>query len=172
MFTAAMCFTAGLLPGLFTALLLPVFTTFSYTVLLGLTLETAQATYIFTLCVIFEVMLICAFRKKLMPLDAAFRKSHSMTTFIGLAPQLLVLAALDCIVVSISGGIIDYVLTLLSSPKALYPEDSFKLGLLRNNVPVLASAILSRIPINIVDRFIVVFGGYGVSLVYRKYLKS
>jgi hypothetical protein len=39
---------------------------------------------------------------------------------------------------------------------------------LRNNVPVLASAILSRIPINIVDRFIAVFGGYGISLVFRK----
>jgi hypothetical protein len=36
-------------------------------------------------------------------------------------------------------------------------------------MPVLAAAVLSRIPINIVDRFIVVFGGYGISLLYRKW---
>jgi len=33
---------------------------------------------------------------------------------------------------------------------------------------VLAAAVLSRIPINIVDRFIAIFGGYGISLVLRK----
>jgi len=33
---------------------------------------------------------------------------------------------------------------------------------------VLAAAMLSRIPINIVDRFIAIFGGYGISIVYRK----
>jgi hypothetical protein len=50
----------------------------------------------------------------------------------------------------------------------LYPEDTFKLGLIRNNMPVLAAAILSRIPINIVDRFIGIFCGYGISLLYRR----
>jgi hypothetical protein len=44
------------------------------------------------------------------------------------------------------------------------------MGLLRNNVPVLATSILSRIPINIIDRFIAVFGGYGISLIFRKWL--
>jgi hypothetical protein len=47
-------------------------------------------------------------------------------------------------------------------------EDTFELGLLRNNVPVLAAAILSRIPINIVDRFFAIFGGYGLSLLFRR----
>ena len=77
----------------------------------------------------------------------------------------MLIVVLDCVVVSVTGGIIDFILTMLSAPKAFYPEDTFKLGLLRNNVPILASAILSRIPINIVDRFFVIFGGYGVSLV-------
>jgi hypothetical protein len=48
------------------------------------------------------------------------------------------------------------------------PNFCFKLGLIRNNVPLLAAAMLSRIPINIVDRFIAVFSGYGISLLYRK----
>ena len=172
LFTVAMCFSAGLLPGIFTAILLPVLTTFKYTYLLGLPVETAWWTYLFVLCVLFEVLLVFSFRKKIAPPDAAFRKAPSFYAFISLAPLLLVIVALDCIVVSVTGGIIDYVITLLSSPKAFYPEDSFKLGLLRNNVPILASAILSRIPINIVDRFIVIFGGYGVSLLYRKWLNT
>jgi len=93
-------------------------------------------------------------------------------TFIGVASLLLVLAVLDCVVISVTGGIIDYALTVFSMPRTFSPEDNLKLGLLRNNVPLLATAILSRIPINIVDRFIVVFGGYGVSLLYRKWIYS
>ncbi len=84
----------------------------------------------------------------------------------------MLIVAFDCIVVSVTGGIIDFFFTLFSAPKAFYPEDSFKLGLLRNNVPLLASTILSRIPINIVDRFFIIFGGYGVSLLYRKILNE
>jgi len=72
---------------------------------------------------------------------------------------------------SIAGGIIDYILTCFSAPRTFYPEDSFKIGLLRNNIPIFVSAILSRVPINIVDRFFVIYGGYGVSLLYRKWLK-
>jgi hypothetical protein len=82
----------------------------------------------------------------------------------------MALAALDCLLISVVGGIIDFVLyNLLAAPRGAYPEDIFKLGLYRNNVPALAAAILSRIPINIVDRFIAIFGGYGISLLYRRF---
>ena len=84
----------------------------------------------------------------------------------------MLIVVIDCIVISITGGIIDYILTLLSVTKAYYPEDSFKLGLLRNNMPLLPASVLSRIPINIVDRFFIIFGGYGVSLLYRRFLKT
>ena len=39
----------------------------------------------------------------------------------------------------------------------------FAAGLITNNLPVLAVNILSRIQVNIVDRFIVIFGGYFIS---------
>jgi hypothetical protein len=51
------------------------------------------------------------------------------------------------------------------------PEDRFKLGLLRSNMPLLWASILARFPINIVDRFIVMFGGYSVSLGIKRFLK-
>jgi len=170
LFTAAVYFTAGLFPALITAVLLYLFNTLEYIYLMNVEIKTVWWVYLFFLCVVFEVLLIFFFRKKLKPLDAAFRKNPSLYAFINLAPLLMLIAVLDCIVISVTGGIIDYILTLLSAPKAFYPEDSFKIGLLRNNAPLLASAILSRIPINIVDRFFVVFGGYGVSLLYRKIL--
>ena len=48
-----------------------------------------------------------------------------------------------------------------------------KIGLLQNHVPLLAAKIMSRIPVNIVDRFIVVFGGFLVSILIRgQILKS
>jgi energy-coupling factor transport system substrate-specific component len=172
LFTAAVCFSAGLVPALITALLLPVFTTFEYIYLMHLEIETAWWTYIFVLCVIFDVLLIFSFRNKIKPLDTAFRKSPSLYAFTSLAPLLMLIVALDCVGVSVIGGIIDFILSLIKAPKAFYPEDTFKLGLLRNNVPLLASAVLSRIPINIVDRFFVVFGGYGVSLLYRKIIQN
>jgi len=172
LFTVAVFFSAGLVPALITAILLPIFTTFEYIYLIHLEAETARWTYIFVFCVIFEVLLIFFFRNKIKPLDAAFRKNPSLHAFINLAPLLMLIVVLDCVVVSVTGGIIDYILTMVSAPKAFYPEDSFKLGLLRNNVPLLASAVLSRVPINIVDRFFVIFGGYGVSLLYRKILNK
>jgi energy-coupling factor transport system substrate-specific component len=39
-------------------------------------------------------------------------------------------------------------------------------------MPLLPTTILSHIPINIIDRFIVIFGGFGISLLYRKWLKK
>jgi hypothetical protein len=172
LFTVAICFTAGLIPALVTALLLPVFTACKYIFIMGLQMGTAWGMYLFVICVIGEVLLVFSFRKKIAPLDAVFRKNASLFNFINLAPLLLLITVLDCIVVSVSGGIIDFFLTEFSVPKAFDPEDSFKLGLLRNNVPVMATAILSRIPINIVDRIFVIFGGYGVSLLYRKWINS
>jgi hypothetical protein len=170
LFTAAVYFSAGLLPAFITAILLLLFNTIEYVGLMNLEFETVWGAYPFVLCIIFEVLLVFSFRKKLKPLDAAFRKDPSLYAFINLAPLLMLIAVLDCIVVSVTGGIIDYILTLLSAPKAFYPEDSFKIGLLRNNASLLAASILSRGPINIVDRLFVIFGGYGVSLVYRKIL--
>jgi hypothetical protein len=101
---------------------------------------------------------------------AVFLEKPSLNSFTGIGAILLVLAMIDCVAVSITGGIIDFIITVLNTPRSFSPEDSFKLGLLQNNVPLLATAILSRIPINIIDRIVVVFGGYGISLWYRKWL--
>jgi hypothetical protein len=126
---------------------------------------------LFFICTVVEVILVCFYFKRIKRQHDVFLEKPSLHSFMGLVPLLLTLAAFTCIAVSITGGIIDFSLGLLNTPRTYYPEDTFKLGLLRNNVPLLASAILSRIPINIVDRFFVIFGGFGISLFYRRFLR-
>jgi hypothetical protein len=85
----------------------------------------------------------------------------------------MLLVVLDCLAVSAAGGIIDYALYIVPGPPLRSPLislDSLTLALLRTNMPYLTAAILARIPVNIKDRFIAVFGAYGVSLLYRKWL--
>ena len=168
-FTVAMCFTAGLLPGILTGVLSPLASFFRDYLLTGLSFEIRFS--FFTICILAEVLLVCFFHAKIKSQEEVFLQKPSLNSFTGVATHLLVLVALDCIVVSVCGGTIDFILGKFSAPLASSFEDVFELGLLRNNVPVLASAILSRIPINIVDRFIAVFGGYGLSLLFRKWLK-
>ena len=170
-FNVAMCFCSGLLPGLITGMLLsPIIYFLVCRYIIGLSVELNLLTNIWVICVFVEVLLVYVFHTRMKNREAVFLERPSLQSFIGVAAQLMVLVVLDCIVISLSGGIIDFVLTVLQTPRASFPEDSFKLGLFRNNVPLLPAAILSRIPINIVDRFIAIFGGYGVSLVFVKWV--
>jgi hypothetical protein len=54
---------------------------------------------------------------------------------------------------------------VLLHPKLYFSaEDTFKVGgLLDSGIPLLAMNILSRIPVNIIDRFIVIFGGFFIA---------
>jgi len=169
-FTIAMCFSAGLFAGFLTGALFCLCSSFVSIYILGYSFSNVLTGYFFYICIIVEVWLVCFLHGKMKKKEGIFLENPSLQLFIGFAPLLLGLVALDCIALSITGGIIDFSITSFSMPKFPYPEDTFKLGLLRNNVPLLATAILSRIPINIVDRFIAICGGYGISLLFRKWL--
>jgi hypothetical protein len=43
------------------------------------------------------------------------------------------------------------------------PELLFKLTLLRRNLPLVGVEILSRIPLNVIDRLVSAFGAYGIA---------
>jgi hypothetical protein len=173
LFNAAMCFSAGLVSGIITgALLFPLLNFWVNKFLRELPVELGFLGNIWVICIIVEILLVWFFYKKMKGKEAVFLENPTLYAFIGVGAQLLTLAVLDCIVISVTGGIIDYALSSFSMPRTFSPEDNLKLGLLRNNVPLLATAVLSRIPINIVDRFIVIFGGYGVSLLYRKWINN
>jgi hypothetical protein len=171
-FTAAVCFSCGLWPALLTGMINLALIPLRYKFIFALPASSAYPEVVFTICAIAEILLICFFIKRIREKLTSFSDKPSLQAFIGMSPLLMTLVAIDCIVVSITGGIIDFIITSASTPRPYFPEDTFKLGLLRNNVPLLASGILSRIPINIVDRFFVIFGGFGVALLYRRLLKT
>ncbi|MDL2228674.1 hypothetical protein LJC14_00310 [Treponema sp. OttesenSCG-928-L16] len=171
-FNVAVAFSAGLVPGLLAIFFNYLFNFFQYKQLMSLPLNEVWTMYIFSICMIAEVVLVCAFHKGIKNQESTFLNKPSLNSFAGTASLLLVLVAIDCIVISVLGGLIDVARTVLSSSRLYWPEDNLKLGLLRNNMSLLWAAILSRIPINIVDRLVVIFGGYGISILYRKWLKA
>jgi len=151
-FNAAVCFSVGLIPGIITALV-------TY---IGITLRYSNSTP-FVLCSIVEVLLIWRFNpdRSVGPKEAYLPKA-AVTSFVSVLARLIVLYIVCSLAISVLGGVIEYIYyTILPNSKLYFTaEDAIKLGLLRNDIPALALNILSRIPVNIVDRFIVIFGGY------------
>jgi hypothetical protein len=152
---AAVCFAAGLIPGIVTALL-------THSVLA----IRDGGFHPFILCSIVEVFIIYLLRPRQ---DKARRDSGghktAAATLAGVFARLMLLYIVCSLAVSLLGGMIDFFYHYRwSLPKVYFSaEDTVKIGLLRSNIPVLAMNILSRIPVNIVDRFIVIFGGYFIA---------
>jgi hypothetical protein len=170
-FTAAVSFHAGLLPGLLTALLTQVVT--------GLREHSATP---FIICSCAEVVLIyllnpvAAHRPHveknlvLSGRNISVLQKKTVASFVNIFAGLVLLYIVSCIAISVLGGLIDYIYHVkLLKPKMYFSaEDAFKIGLMHSGIPVPAVDILSRIPVNIVDRFIVIFSGFFVSLGLKK----
>jgi hypothetical protein len=82
---------------------------------------------------------------------------------------LLLLSFVMCIVISILGGLIAVLIQPLGGSSNPGPE-LFKLALLRKTLPPVIVEILARIPLNIIDRLLSVFGGYGAAALLRRIL--
>jgi len=147
-FSAAVCFSAGLIPGLGTALLT--------SILFGI--RDGGFTP-FIICSLAEVLLVW----RLKPAESLTEKG--IPSLVSLMGSLLLLFITACISVSILGGIIDFIYHSVFAVDKFYfsPEDTVKISLIRSGIPTLTMNILSRIPVNLVDRFIVIFGGYFIS---------
>jgi hypothetical protein len=82
---------------------------------------------------------------------------------------LLLLSFVMHIAMSILGGLITVLINAFSQGSSSpSPERLFKLALLRKELPSAAIEILSRIPLNIIDRLLSVFGGYGVAALLHR----
>jgi len=177
-FTVAMCFTAGMFSGILTgAVFSPLFFFIVFKFIMRVTLDVALIRNVFVICIFAEIFLVCYFYNKIKTREADFleklaAKQDVLFAFFLVAVQLLFLVVLDCIIISVLGGIIELIIEQFSTPWKYSPSDIFKLGFLRNNAPSFIAGILSQFPINIVDRFIAVFGGYGISLIFRRWLSA
>jgi hypothetical protein len=83
---------------------------------------------------------------------------------------LILLSFALCMIISVLGGLIS-TLILFVNPSQV--GERVLAGLLSDTmsggaVPVFLAEILSRIPVNIIDRLIAAFGGYGVAVVVKK----
>lgn len=157
-FTAVIAFSFGLVPGIavafFTWLVPCLYYGFNYFVFVSVA----------------EVILIYFLKPASPETGSLHTKEKLIVLYIGIAAKLMLLYVLCAITVSVLGGLINFISQdFLDNPAKYYSvEDSFKLGLIKNNLSSLAVNILSRIPVNIVDRFIVVFGGYLLSQAVKK----
>ncbi|MCL2070393.1 MAG: hypothetical protein FWH19_05350 [Treponema sp.] len=154
-FAAAIAFAFGLIPGIAVAVL-------SWVILCT---YWGVGFHLYVLCSIAEVLLICALKPAAPEIPKFAPKEKVIASYTGLAARLMLLYILCAAAVSILGGLINYVSDLILNLPLHHSsvEDTFKLALIMSNLPALAVNILSRIPINIVDRFIVIFGGYFIS---------
>jgi hypothetical protein len=92
-------------------------------------------------------------------------------TLSNIIPALFILSLSMCMLMSISGGLIAwFITTVWSVPSHYFPYSYFLLGLRLNNMPVPLAEILSRIPVNIPDRLLSVYGAYGLALVLKRFL--
>ena len=158
-FTVAVTFAAGLVPGLVTALL---------TSIIGEIMVNSFSPFI--LCAFAEVFIVWLFTRKTRGAqDNAQLKQRAQlkqaASISGILIKLMLLYVTACLVISVLGGVIEYIYhSVLANPKLFYSaEDMFKISLLQGDFPILAVNILSRVPVNLVDRFIVIFGGYFIS---------
>jgi hypothetical protein len=151
-FTAAVTFSLGLLPGIAVAVISLVIPGIYY-----------KSLNFFILCSITEVLLIYALKPAPVNIPDFVPKKKIVASYTSLAAKLMLLYIICAITISVLGGVIDYISQIFLGKHYYSVEDNFKLSLIMNNFPVLAANILARIPINIVDRFIVIFGGYLIS---------
>jgi len=152
-FTAAVSFSFGIIPGIAAALLTYV----------AIGMRDGVLTP-FIICSIAEVLLICLLKPKL----------NSAALSAGIFAKLILLYIAAAFLISVMGGVIDYLYHSMWEMEKPYfsSEDTFKISLLRGGLPLLLVTIFSRIPINIVDRFIVVFGGFFISYGMKKIKKG
>jgi len=154
-FTAAVTFSFGLIPGLVTAFL---------TWVLGFigTYEPSP----FIICSIAEVFIIWLLKPETRLKLNRTNDDSILAENISVLARLMLLYISASVIVSVLGGLVDYFFfSVLPHSKAhISAEDVYKAGIQQNLFPVPIMNILSRLPVNLVDRFIVIFGGYFISL--------
>jgi hypothetical protein len=104
-------------------------------------------------------------------LTKTFKQLNTEEKVVRTIAVLLILALVQCIVISIVGGITNTIIDRFQSEAYFSPVETWnKLFLLQMNIPLLWASILARIPPNLIDRPISVtlayFIAWGVKHIY------
>lgn len=163
-FTAVISFLFGFIPGLVTTV---IYLLISYI--------RHHDINIFFICIIAEVTLVSGLKPAIDQPLKPFKsnKERDFAILISILARLMLLYITVFLAVSILGGLIDYI--YYDIMKNIWPyytaPDIFKMAFTETGLPKLAINILSRIPINIIDRFIVIFGGYFIARILVKFTR-
>lgn len=96
-------------------------------------------------------------------------KSLWFQDLMGRAIVLVLLSFALCLVISVLGGLCSAIIIFFNGyttptlADIITPEGNFKIALIRRNFPGLIVEIGSRIPVNLLDRLISSFAGYGLA---------
>jgi len=174
-FAATAAFAGGLVSGLISAVLTTVLYGLANTITTGTPYFGAY--YLYMLCSIAVVLLIrlfarffpaeCESVRVVGGRDEPYKgKIRQSSLFFVLA----VLSLVICIIISILGGLISAGITTVTGvvDSSGPPETYFRLGFIRQGFSLTASEILARFPVNIADKPIAVFVGFGIALLTRK----
>jgi hypothetical protein len=160
-FTVAVTFAAGLIPGLAVAVL-------SW---IAGSIHNAYF-HPFVAVAIAEVLLVYWLKPApskiadFSPGDPAFLSDIKIASKINTIARLTLLYLACVIALSVLGGIIGFLFYTVGGREGgfFHTIETFRTGFLRSGMHLLTADILSRILVNIADRFIVIFGGYLISL--------
>jgi hypothetical protein len=138
--------------------------------------------YLFIICHVATAFISCGFVRffpeelnltaaSVLP-DGAPRKISKLNRVTGTIIALMLLSFVLCIVMSVLGGSISAFINFLirsSQPAAdVAPESTLLTStMFPRELPLLLKEILARVPVNIIDRLISVFAGYGIALWLR-----
>jgi len=133
--------------------------------------------YFFAICSITTALItwvfIRLFPKEIkITIDNISAETHNSQMFFKIINKLIVLILLSfalCLVMSVLGGLISALIQIFGSS----PADELRLSALLGStmfpkMNVIFSEMLSRIPINIIDRLISVFAGFGIAFGIKK----
>lgn len=158
-FTVAVTFYCGLIPGLCVGAFYNVISTLSLP-LRGYTFE--PYAFLFGICGMLVAFATWLFARN----KEEFKISLGITVL-----YLVLISVVSSAFAVISSGIIDYVrFTLAELPDRLAPVKNFTDSFVSLNFSLLDSCFLAQIPVSITDRLISTFAGYGVYRLAVKFL--
>ena len=129
----------------------------------------ATAGVVFLFMKLFPRELDLTFTEKKTPNVLTLHKSSRLSSVIDHLIVLILLSFALCLAISILGGVIAGFILINSSYNAEEAVISsvFSATMFSQNFPVILKEILSRIPMNIIDRLLSAFSGYGIALGLR-----
>lgn len=155
--TVTLTFLCGWIPGLVCALA----TTLIDSILSGFFL---QLPTLYVICAFFAVFISYKFKRYISNTDMVIVRIC----------YLFILAMIMCVAISVLGGIIDTICTTYSDFQSTYPvaSDFFKANFIKLGLSQLSTNIISRFPINIIDRLLTSFISYALTIFVCSFEKN